>query len=87
MQKQAAAITAKDFGDATPKPGTPVQRGEVIGADGKPIPYMAKKSDPRVDGANSSSEGSEESNGWAKVDKEWKESNGAPLEPVRSKTT
>jgi hypothetical protein len=42
MQKQAVAITAKDFGDSS-KPGTPAESGEVVGADGKPIPYAVSE--------------------------------------------
>jgi hypothetical protein len=41
LKKQAAAITAKDFVNS-PKPGTPVQTGEFLGANGKPIPYRMK---------------------------------------------
>lgn len=50
MQKQAEAITAKDFIDS-PKPGTPVQQGEIVGADGRPLPYRLKTPEnvPQVD--------------------------------------
>ena len=63
MRKQAAAITAKDFGDSTPKPGTPVQRGEIVGADGKPISYMAPQSALANAATSPSSDGD-----WSKVE-------------------
>jgi hypothetical protein len=72
MEKQAAAITAKDFDDSTPTPGSPVQRGEIVGPNGQPIPHRVK-SPEQIDG-----QGEEGSKSPA--------ANGAAVSPVKSKS-
>ncbi|KIW02991.1 alpha,alpha-trehalose-phosphate synthase [UDP-forming] [Verruconis gallopava] len=77
MKKQAAAIAAKDL-PATPTPGTPVQRGELIGADGKPLP------DRTISPAHAGGEDTRLSGNGEQAQKI--ESNGTPIAPQKSKS-
>jgi hypothetical protein len=81
MKKQAAAIAAKDFVDS-PKPGTPVERGEIMGADGKPLPYRVK-SPEQMDGPRE--EPMQRLSGQASEDSKPSE-NGVAISPVKSKS-
>jgi len=76
MQKQAEAITTNGFVDSPNQ--TPVPQGEIVGADGRPLPYRLKtpehvqqveKKDVDVDGSEKTA------------------ANGAPItSPVKSKS-